>query len=112
MDEQSVSVSNGFDVPDEVIERCARMLFDRANPEVPGHITHINRDLWFSESRDYWVRAIRELAEQLGTPMAVQCPCGYSATGPASEVRRTVFMHKCEKTDPSAWNKHGTGWIE
>jgi hypothetical protein len=41
-----------------------------------------------------------ELAPDAAT-MTIQCPCGWTATGPATHVQKTVFHHRCEKTDPT-----------
>lgn len=81
----------------ELFERAARMMFDKANPDVP-HATG-ERDRLFDLTRDYWLRAVRELAELLGW-MHVSCPCGWTLSGPARELSFTARTHKCEKTYP------------
>jgi hypothetical protein len=81
------------------IQRAARLLFDKANPDVPGGIGR-DRDQWFAETRDYWERAARELADVLGTPMTVTCACGWTAAGPAKETQFIAIDHKCELTSP------------
>lgn len=88
---------------DEQIARGARLLFDKANPDLP-EIRVRDRDKWFEETCDYWMRAARELAAVLGTPMAVQCPCGWTAAGPAKETSFAATTHRCELTDPH-WRK-------
>lgn len=90
---------------DKQIAAGARLLFDKANPDLPG-LEHagVDRDKWFEETREYWERATRELAAILGTPMTATCPCGYTLSGPAAAVHQSLFFHKCEKTDPY-WGK-------
>jgi hypothetical protein len=41
-------------------------------------------------------------------PMTVKCPCGWTITGPATHIQKTVFHHRCEKTDPT-WNQREQG---
>jgi hypothetical protein len=36
--------------------------------------------------------------------MTVECPCGWTITGPAAPVQKTVFHHRCAHTDPT-WNQ-------
>jgi hypothetical protein len=88
---------------DEVIEAGARLLFDKANPDTLMS-SDLDRDKWFEDTRDYWIRATRELAATLGTPMTVNCPCGYSVSGPADMVRQTVFYHRTCETGRAAFN--------
>lgn len=84
---------------EEHIQQAARMLFDVANPDVPdAHIQ--DRDQWFADTQDYWIRSARKLVDVPGTPMTVSCPCGWTISGPSEAVDSAHFRHRCEKTDP------------
>ena len=83
---------------EEQIKRAARLMFDRAYPASPRDSMK-DLDKWFADTYDYWIRAARELAAVLGTPMVVTCPCGWSVSGPAMETSRVSFYHKCDNTN-------------
>lgn len=83
------------DLPDAVIKRGARLLFDKANPDIPSNTESTKRrDKWFNDTLDYWMRATQELAEMLGTPAAARCRCGAEAVGPVEVVKELLINHR------------------
>lgn len=94
---------------DQQIEQGARLIFDKANPDTP-QTASVDRDQWFADTRDYWIRAARDVAAVLGTPMTITCPCGWAAAGPAHETYFAGSTHRCELTDPqwNRWNRSTT----
>jgi hypothetical protein len=89
------------------IRRGARLLFDKANPDDPNTRT-LDRDKWFKDTRDYWERAVQELATALGESSTATCSCGMTATGAAEVVREMVIQHRfCTPYAKENWKSKG-----
>jgi hypothetical protein len=84
--------------PSDQIVKAARFIFDRANPDVPG-VEVRDRNAWFNECKDYWVRAAVDLAELLDkSNLYIQCGCGWFVIGPPREAGSAQWHHRCPLT--------------